>query len=216
MREYNCRDCNISLSGEATLKRHRDAGHSIGHRETASGVVQIGYSARESGHATVKEIARRTIQDYGSLDRFAEVVVAPELESAGLYVGGRGLTPKGQAARADLERRVGGVLREMRRRRAPWVEKEPRKALLAAVLAVAMGQDRTAEGSDLQLVERQVEQEAAQARDTHGASDQGGLWLDWHFFNRFDTYFQAVDSEVSASESGGDGDGGDGGDGGGE
>jgi hypothetical protein len=67
------------------------------------------------------------------------------------------------------------------------------------------------EDAELQLVGKQVEQGAAMQ---HDASTQSDIWFDWHFFNHFDTYFQAMDSEVNAGELWGDGGDG-GGDGGG-
>ena len=178
------------------------------------GAGQAGGRAKRFGHATVKAVALRARQKYGSIDRFPDHVVVPELVKAGLYAREGGLTSAGELARADLESRMAGVLREMQLQRGSWVEKEPRKALLAAVVAVAVGHRRPPEEAELQLIGQQVEQGSAMAVAPHETGDQTGIWLDWHFFNHFDRYFQGVDSEVDAGESGGDG--GDGGDGGGD
>jgi hypothetical protein len=122
------------------------------------------------------------------------------------------LTPEGEAARADLERRMGGFVREMQMRRGSWIDRNPSQILMAAVIGVAMGGRMLPEETQLQLVGKQVEQGAAMQ---HSANSQSNIWFDWHFFNQFDRYFQSVDSELKAGESWGDGGDGGGGDGGG-
>jgi hypothetical protein len=211
MNKLVCPDCGKSFGSEYTFSWHRQSVHVALDHGPANG--------RASHAATVKDLARRAHQEYGSIDQFAEQVVVEELVRAGLYTREGGLTPAGEAARADLESRMAGVLREMQLQRGSLVEKEPRKALLAAVLAVALGQRRPPEEAELELVGQQVEQGAAMAVAPDEAGGQSGTWLDWHFFNQFDRYFQAMDSEVNAGEAGGDGgDGGSdgGGDGGGD
>ncbi len=184
----------------------------------ASAEDQVG-----EGHATVGALALRARQEHGSLDRFVDQVVVPELVKAGLYAEYlMVLTPAGQGTLADLESRMAGVLREMQVRRGSWVEKELRKALLAAVLAVALGQRRPPEEAELQLVGNQVEQAAAVAaapHETHGPAQTGfgqHMWSDWRTFDNFDRCFRTVDSQVDSGCASGDGSGSDGGsDGGG-
>ena len=167
-------------------------------------------------HTTVKEVARQAHENYGSLDRFVDQVVVPELLQAGLYGNGR-LLPAGEAARADLEARMAVVLREMRQRQGSWVEKQPRQALLGAVLAVALGQRRLPEETQQQLVGEQVEQIATMAVAPQGtASYYSDMRFQWLIYHDFDRYFGMVDSGVDAGGGPGDGDdGGGGGDGGG-
>ena len=216
MKEFVCPDCGKSFPGETTLSWHWDSAH--GAPDVVAGRVasDVGDADRDPDTATVKEMVLQAAQAYGSLDGFVAQVVEPELVKAGLYARKQGLTPRGEAARVDLERRMARVLREMQARRRSWVEKEPRKALLAAVIAVAVGPRRPKEETQLQQIEHEVEEGAAAAvapRDTDGLTD---IWLDWHFFSHFDGYFHAVDSGADEGESEGDGDdGGDGGDGGG-
>ena len=156
--------------------------------------------------STIKGLAGRAKQEYGSLDGFGTKIVLPELVKAGLYsLNPAALTPGGEAARADLESRMAGVLREMQLRRGSGVGRKPRQALMAAVIAVAVGGRMPSEETELQLVGMQVEQGAAMRHDTSGQSD---MWFDWHVFNDFDRYFQAMDSEVEAGGSWGDGGGG--------
>ena len=196
MNECDCPDCGMSVPDKFSHSWHHKLKHGV-------------------SLVPVKDIARRAKQEYGSLDRFADQVVVPELVKAGLYAREGGLTPAGEAARADLESRMAGVLREMQHRRGSWVCKEPRRALLAAVLEVAVGRGGRQVEDDMQLLGQQVVEGTAMAVAPQEASVQSDRWLDWHFFNHFDRYFQAMDSEVNAGESGGDrGDGGGGGDGG--
>ena len=177
---------------------------------------QVGDRGRESGHATVRALALIARQEYGSLDRFVDQVVVAEVVKAGLYTREQGLTLAGEAERADLEGRVGAVLREMQLQRGSWMEKEPHKALMAAVLAVALGRRRPTTDGGLQPVWQQVDQGAAMAETPYGTGDQSGIWYDWYFFSHydryFDRYFDSIDSEVDSAGAGGDG--GDGGDGG--
>ena len=158
-----------------------------------------------------RPIGRQAHEKYGSLDQFVDQVVVPELVRAGLYGEGR-LLPAGEAARADLETRLADVLREMQVRRSSWVEQEPRHALLGALLAVALGQRKLSDETDLQLVSHQVDQGGTMAVASQGTdgyySDMGVHWLMYYDFDR---YFGMVDCGVDA----GGGDGGDGGDGGG-
>jgi hypothetical protein len=157
-------------------------------------------------HPTIKNLARRAKQEYGSLDDFGTKAVLPELVNAGLYSRNAiALTPEGKAARADLERRMGGVLREMQMRRGSWVDWKPHEALMAAVVAVTQRGRMPPEGTELQLLGKQIERAAAMQHDV-SARD---IWFDWDFFNDFDRYFQAMDSEVNAGDSCGDGGDGD-------
>ncbi|MBI4329345.1 MAG: hypothetical protein HY685_05735, partial [Chloroflexi bacterium] len=134
---------------------------------------------------TVKQLARQARQEYGSLDGFADQVVVEELVKAGLYTREGGRTPAGEAARADLESRVAGVLHEIQQRRASRVEKEPRQALVAAVIAVAVGLRRPPVETEPQTAEQQVEQGTVMTAAPQEASVQSDVWLDERFFNRF-------------------------------
>lgn len=138
------------------------------------------------------------------MDGFGINAVLPELVNAGLYSrNASALTPEGEAAREDLERRLGGVLREMQMRRGSWVDRKPSEALMAAVVAVTQSGRMPPEGTELQLLGKQVEQAAAMQHDA-SARD---IWFDWDFFNDFDRYSQAMDSEADAGDLGGDGGG---------
>ena len=160
MNEVVCPDCGKSFGSEVTLSWHREGVHGLGPRGPQDGPGQVGDRGNERGHATVEALALLAREEYGSLDRFAEQVVVPELVNAGLYTRVQGLTAAGEVALTDLEGRMASILREMQLKRGSWVEDEPRQALLAAVLAVAVGRRRPPEGADLQLVGQQVEQAA--------------------------------------------------------
>jgi len=180
--------------------------------EAVTGSLQTIYDlCDDSSDVTISEIGRQAHEKYGSLDQFVDQVVVPELVRAGLYGEGR-LLPAGEAAQADLETRLADVLREMQVRRGSWVEQEPRHALLGALLAVALGQRKLSDETDLQLVSHQVDQGGTMAVASQGTdgyySDMGVHWLMYYDFDR---YFGMVDCGVDACG----GDGGDGGDGGG-
>lgn len=152
---------------------------------------------------TIKTLARRARQEYGSLAGFGTNAVLPELLGAGLYrLNPIALTPKGETARADLESRMAGVLREIQQRPVFSVDRKPRQALMAAVIAVAMRRSTPPEEAELQRVGQQVEQSTAMQHDTSGQTDP---WLGWHFFNHFDSYFQTMGSELNSGQSGVDG-----------
>ena len=224
MNDFTCPECGRLLGNEVALSWHREGVHGVERQRPAAKPAassghtrqsQVRVERRGTGRATVGEMVLRARDEYVSIDQFADRVVVPELERAALYTRERGLTPAGEAARADLERRMGGALREMHQQRGPWVDQEPRKALLAAALAVALGKRTVPNESDLQAVGQQVEIGDVAAAAPHGTSDQHDILFDWYFLSQFDTYFVAMDSEVDAGGDGGDGDGGDGGDGGG-
>ena len=110
---------------------------------------------------------------------------------------------------------MGSALRDMHQQRGPWVDQEPRKALLAAALAVALGKGTVPDEPDLEAGLQQTVSGDKVAAAPHETSDQSDMLFDWYFLSQFDTYFVAMDSEVSGGDGdGGDGDGG-GGDGGG-
>ena len=200
------------------VPRNRGPGQVIHDRSTlrsegeATG-QSLSVEEEQSDQATIKELAVRA-------RRFSGHVVVAELVKAGLYAIGQGLTPSGEAARDELESRMGGVLREMQLRRGSWVTKEPRQALMAAALAVSLGRRRPPADADTQLVERQLEQGKAMNGRQPEAHLEDEIPLDLHLFDQFESYFHAVDAEMSAGEAGGDGSngggGGDGGGGGGE
>jgi hypothetical protein len=175
----------------------------------------------------IQTLAKRAKQKYGSLDGLETKVVLPELVKAGLcrpFVAAPGktsteLTSEGKAARADLESRMGGVLREMQLRRGSEIYRKPSRTLMAAVISVAVGGSRPPEEADLQRVGQQVEEGVVAGQDN---GSQTGAWLNWYAFDQFASCFQAIDSGVDAAGSGAlssdsGGDGGDGGvDGGGD
>jgi hypothetical protein len=106
---------------------------------------------------------------------------------------------------------MAAVLREIQIRRGSWVVRKPRQALMAAVIAIAVRGKIIPEETGLQLVEKQVEQGASMQQDARARD----IWFDRHFFDQFDRYLQALDSEVNTEGSGGNGGDGGGGDGGG-
>jgi len=194
-------DPETGVAQETTLRRGPTS------MEAVTGSLQAIYDLCDaSSDVTVGEVAREAHENYGSLDQFVDQVVVPELARAGLY-GERRLLPAGEAARADLETRLADVLQEMRGRRGSWVEREPRHALLGALLAVALGQRRLPDETELQLVSHQGGTMAVASQGTDGYSDMGFHWLIYYDFDR---YFGMVDCGVDA----GGGDGGDGGGGG--
>ena len=74
---------------------------------------------------------------------------------------------------------------------------------MSAVIAVVVGQRRLPTEAGLQMVGSQTEEVALP-----GAQDASVLhrefWLDWYIFDQVDRFFQAIDHEVDAGESGGD------------
>ena len=158
-----------------------------------------------STDTTVKEVARGAKRVYGSMNGFATKVVLTELVEAGLYtLHPTVLTPEGERVRNELETRMASALREMHLHGGSWVGQEPRWALMAAVIGVAVGLGRLSEEAELQLVGMQVDQGATLAGAQDASLLQDEFWLDWHIFNQVDRYFQAIDGEVDAGESGGD------------
>jgi hypothetical protein len=155
-----------------------------------------------SPQPTIKELARRAREKYGSLDGFGTKAVVPKLQNAGLYSPDPvALTSGGDAARADLEGRMAGALRQMQRRRDSWIYQKPTQALMAAIIAVAVGQMRPVAEAELQLVGQQVGRAAPMSGDS---IDRSNIWCDWDV-RYFDNHFQTVDSEVDGADFGPDG-----------
>lgn len=158
-----------------------------------------------SSQITIKEVARRAKQEYGSMEGFATRVVLPKLVEIGLcQLHPTVLTPEGERVRDDLETRMAGILHEMQRQRGTWVGRDYRQILMAAVIGVAVGGTRLTDEANLQPAWHQVESRASIGVAPNDGGSQADLWFYYAYFHQFDQDFQAMDSEVDAGESGGD------------
>jgi len=118
------------------------------------------------------------------------------------------LTPKGEAAREELELRMAAVLQVLKQERPSWVDEKPQQALMAAMIAVAAGRPEPTEEAELQLVTQLSEQGASTdtvPQESAAYEVYQPVWFDWTIYDSFERTYAEVDSgcDVGGGEGGG-------------